>query len=795
MRTFITTLCCFWVSSCLLAQYKWETGVFLGGLNYQGDLVVENGPLLKETHLAGGVFVRRYLYKELAFRLGFNYGTLSGSDYNYPENGGRRNRGLSFSTKMAEIAGLLEWEPFGARRYQEAAAFRKIFSPYFFIGVAGVYQDLQLYQGSKNNDKVLFLASQDWRESPKGISLSVPVGVGLKMDVNERTTLGLQLGFGRLFHDFLDGVSLNGNPLEGDLYTFGGLTLSSRLPLSERQQEMVAAGADTQVLLPASLTAYNIKSKWELGLVLAAMNYLGDLSAFDLPDLKEAQPAIGVFLRRNLGYCFAFRLGAMYGQLKGNDRNYPELPERYERGINFNSNLLEAGLHLEWEPFGKRRYPKQGGFQKLFSPYFFVGAAVIHNSLDTDFSQVPRNILFPRAQEDAMMNTSDLRFTMPVGMGAKLDLNKNAGLAFLVGAATPFFDYMDGVSKAGNENKEDWYSFAGVSYFRRFRLKDTDADGIADADDACPRAAGNITAKGCPDIDGDGVEDLEDPCPELAGPRKFAGCPDRDNDDVEDRVDACADEAGPAATNGCPDIDSDGIADHSDPCPHEAGPAYLAGCPDNDDDGIINSLDVCPDVAGEAERQGCPTLDIDDDGVPDEYDVCPGLKGLPSMAGCIDTDMDGLFDHKDGCPEAPGIAEDNGCPKITPEAKKWLITATESVRFETGSAVLTKNSKVILEKLAAIMKDHPYHYLMISGHTDNRGNDNTNQILSEKRAQSCYDFLAIHAVIDTTKMQHKGFGETQPIGDNRTAKGRQKNRRVEFQLELLIELKSGNIDR
>jgi hypothetical protein len=82
---------------------------------------------------------------------------------------------------------------------------------------------------------------------------------------------------------------------------------------------------------------------------------------------------------------------------------------------------------------------------------------------------------------------------------------------------------------------------------------DTDGDGVADADDACPNEAGVAALGGCPDADGDGVADKDDTCPNEAGVAALGGCPDADGDGIADADDACPTEAGVAATNGCPE--------------------------------------------------------------------------------------------------------------------------------------------------------------------------------------------------------------------------------------------------
>jgi OOP family OmpA-OmpF porin len=88
------------------------------------------------------------------------------------------------------------------------------------------------------------------------------------------------------------------------------------------------------------------------------------------------------------------------------------------------------------------------------------------------------------------------------------------------------------------------------------RKKDTDKDGIPDAEDACPLVPGVAKYHGCPvpDTDHDGIDDDHDSCRTVPGVARYHGCPipDRDGDGVNDEEDACPDSAGPASNHGCP---------------------------------------------------------------------------------------------------------------------------------------------------------------------------------------------------------------------------------------------------
>ncbi|MEK7254318.1 MAG: OmpA family protein, partial [Bacteroidota bacterium] len=261
---------------------------------------------------------------------------------------------------------------------------------------------------------------------------------------------------------------------------------------------------------------------------------------------------------------------------------------------------------------------------------------------------------------------------------------------------------------------------------------------------------------------------------------------DADKDGGPDEKDQCPNEPGTAALQGCPDTDGDGVVDKFDDCPTEAGLAEMRGCPDKDkdDDGIADDQDRCPDQPGTAATAGCP--DRDGDGIADKNDLCPDAAGSHEYMGCPDTDGDGVVDVHDLCPTTPGPESNKGCPELKPEEKQVLEFAMKAVQFETGSAKLLLESHKILDEIAALLKKYADHKMRISGHTDSIGEAALNQKLSEERAKTCYFYLA-NKGIATERMSYKGFGESQPIGDNRYAAGRDKNRRVEFEMYVKSE--------
>ncbi|MCO6486911.1 MAG: OmpA family protein [Phaeodactylibacter sp.] len=363
-------------------------------------------------------------------------------------------------------------------------------------------------------------------------------------------------------------------------------------------------------------------------------------------------------------------------------------------------------------------------------------------------------------------------------LGTNLQIPMGAGLNIRVAGRS--FVNIQAEYRLSQEEKRSNIQ-AGLGLVHYLGKVDSDGDGVADVLDLCPNEVGPASTGGCPDQDLDGIADREDQCPARPGKKRFNGCPDTDDDKVPDHEDDCPDTPGLEKFRGCPDTDKDGIPDKDDDCPEEKGDASAKGCPDSDGDGIVNSKDKCPDVAGLAQFGGCPFADKDGDKVPDDKDQCPDKPGRPDMDGCPDTDKDGIHDGKDSCPEQAGPESNKGCPELKKEEREVLNFAMRAVQFETGKAALKEESFAVLNQIVDIMNRYPGYKLRIGGHTDNVGEEQSNQILSEERAKACYQYLASKGV-SPGRMSFEGFGESKPVASNDLPSGRRMNRRVEFDL-------------
>ncbi len=379
----------------------------------------------------------------------------------------------------------------------------------------------------------------------------------------------------------------------------------------------------------------------------------------------------------------------------------------------------------------------------------------------------------PNVNTGAQFQGNIKYFSVPV----LLKFHVSPGLAFTVG---PQFDFLnDSKDTYNNRHKTDFIrrsvsASAGIEIaprapvviFARYLYGITNMDSRATPPATDIEYHNNVLQAGIKlklfghhvpgDADGDGVNDKTDKCPTVAGLSRYQGCP-------------------------IPDTDNDGINDEMDKCPSQAGTAKYNGCPipDTDKDGINDEEDKCPNQPGTAKYQGCPIPDTDGDGINDEEDKCPSQKGTAKYQGCPvpDKDGDGINDEDDLCPDKAGPAASKGCPveqvvvQITADFKNILFDNNKSTIRPESESVLARAASVIMEQI-------PNSNLYIDGYTDNVGNAAFNKKLSKARAQAVANALIKNGV-PAERVMARGFGKDNPICDNKTAEGKQCNRRVE----------------
>lgn len=417
------------------------------------------------------------------------------------------------------------------------------------------------------------------------------------------------------------------------------------------------------------------------------------------------------------------------------------------------------------------------------------------------------------------------RFQFDYAAGLKFFVAKNLFIAPEFGAIT-----------STNPIHTAFVATLNLTYYLTTKkaITDRDGDGIKDNVDKCPDQPENFNgvddSDGCPEIldrDHDGIPDNVDHCPDepetVNGIDDADGCPeimDRDHDGIIDSEDKCPDQPetinGYKDEDGCPenpnDWDDDGVLNGVDQCPRDHdtvnGVKGKNGCPpnpnDRDGDGILDNVDKCPDQPETfnkyKDEDGCPEdpNDWDGDGIINEDDKCPKdpetINGYQDDDGCPDkvpndSDGDGVPDDKDKCPGQKEIynlyKDDDGCPDDELDEFSGVI---EGIYFESNQNTIKKESYPKLNKAAEVLGRYPILNFVIEGHTDNTGGKEYNVKLSEKRAQSVYEYLRYRG-ISAERMTTQGFGAAKPITENKTSAGRSKNRRIEFRILNLEQAK------
>ncbi len=388
------------------------------------------------------------------------------------------------------------------------------------------------------------------------------------------------------------------------------------------------------------------------------------------------------------------------------------------------------------------------------------------------------------------------------------------------------------------------YANLALKLSKPCEIVDNDGDGILNQHDKCIDIPEDLDQfedeDGCPDADND-KDNVCDPW--VAEKSQLEQYKDTCSG-IDKCPNAAETKNGFEDEDGCPDYDKDGdgIFDENDKCPENPedidGFEDEDGCPDvdNDKDGVLDEFDKCPlipeDIDGFEDEEGCPDADNDKDGICDPWvnkkgladgykDICTGSDLCPNDAedkdsfededGCPDADNDkdavcdswvseqaaserykDICEGIDKCPLEPenknNYEDEDGCPEEEPkkytliEIKEDKIELKQKIFFEFNKAKIKgKGSFDLLDQIVDALLTRKNIKIKIEGHTDDKGNDAYNKKLSQSRADAVKDYLASKGVSED-RLESIGYGEEKPIASNKTEKGREMNRRVEFNI-------------
>ena len=127
-----------------------------------------------------------------------------------------------------------------------------------------------------------------------------------------------------------------------------------------------------------------------------------------------------------------------------------------------------------------------------------------------------------------------------------------------------------------------------------------------------------------------------------------------------------------------------------------------------------------------------------------------------------------------------GSRTDSATVTVVPRPAAPIDRLTIHVNFDTDKSDIRKADLDDLQKAVAFVKKYPGCKISVDGYTDSRGSDAYNQALSERRAAAVRAYLVDNGATDADKITSVGYGESNPVGENATVKGRFENRRVEI---------------
>ncbi len=200
---------------------------------------------------------------------------------------------------------------------------------------------------------------------------------------------------------------------------------------------------------------------------------------------------------------------------------------------------------------------------------------------------------------------------------------------------------------------------------------------------------------------------------------------------------------------------------------------------DSDGDGVMDELDKCPDtpIGITVDGSGCPLPEPKVTVIEKKIEVPIPMsldnRECPVKTDKPDRDRDGVEDSIDQCPNTlcDFNVDSKGCP----------IKAILRIHFETDKADITPYSRPLVKKFADFLLKNKGSQVLITGHTDWRGSNYYNMVLSKKRAESVRKALIEYGV-SPSRLETAGKGEEEPIATNKTEEGMAQNRRIEVTL-------------
>jgi len=217
-KAVVVAFVCAFLSTSLLAQYRWDFGVSVGASNYLGEIGGEEETRrdfifdmkLNRTQWVFGGFARYRLSPAFAFNMGVNYGRIRANDYN-SQNPARVARNLSFRNDMLEISGRIELTLFYDNDVSGRGYYNPDFRIYGFLGAGVVHHNPKaVYYGDLEEFDEEMVELQPLQT--EGVEygkwqFTLPAGIGLYFTHKKVHRFGWEIGYRTTFTDYIDDVS------------------------------------------------------------------------------------------------------------------------------------------------------------------------------------------------------------------------------------------------------------------------------------------------------------------------------------------------------------------------------------------------------------------------------------------------------------------------------------------------------------------------------------------------------------------------------------------------------------
>lgn len=200
---------------------RWELGLQAGAAQGQSDLIDFGTDALNP---GGGLLIRYHLDDVTAVRINALYAEITGDDQFHQ---GFEQRAFKFSAPLTETSLVFELDLLGKSRWKDNR-FKKMVSPYIYGGGGYAFTKPYTNYNEAGNEGLRDAINSDKSQVYDG-HVVVPMGFGVKFDLNENWVIGIETGVRLLFNDYLDGISHSGNSRKNDTYTLTGVTASYRL--------------------------------------------------------------------------------------------------------------------------------------------------------------------------------------------------------------------------------------------------------------------------------------------------------------------------------------------------------------------------------------------------------------------------------------------------------------------------------------------------------------------------------------------------------------------------------------